>query len=132
MKIFRYIVLGGIVLVVLPLGYLLLELFALSTQYESYGDKIIVHGMLSGRQEFTAYVPTKEICDQISKNAYSVPFMNGSNKQVFYVQSYCFWQIATEKKDETFCQYIKEKKHFLYDGSYYTADSCKKEIGRLK
>ncbi len=132
MKIFKYIILGVLALATLFVVYLLLELFAFSSQYESYGNKIIVHGLLSGRQEFTAYTPTKEICEQISPDIYQVAFMNGGNQKIMYVRSYCFWQAALENKDEALCQYVVEKKHFLYNGSYFTAESCRQEVNKLK
>lgn len=71
------------------------------------------------------YFKGEETCLSIPAYAYETAnIFNPSDAQTAYIRSKCFLKLATEERNEEYCQYVKERKSMLYDGSAYSPEKC--------
>ena len=71
------------------------------------------------------YIKGEETCFSIPAYAYTTGnIFNPGDAQTAYIRSECFLKLATEERNEKYCQYVRERTSLFFDGSAYSPEKC--------
>jgi hypothetical protein len=67
-----------------------------------------------------------DFCYRIAPDSYVEYPMNPRGSQIVYLRSDCLLYVAVRRQDPTLCGEVKPAKAPFFDGSFYTAENCRK------
>lgn len=78
-------------------------------------------------------LPEEKKCELIPDECgYTGLIFNPKGMQTSYFKSECYYDIAIKRLDKTFCDLVVERKSLIFNGSYYSPESCRKKIDATK
>jgi hypothetical protein len=79
-----------------------------------------------------AALPKPELCHKISPRSVSVGALENGGRQVAYLRSRCYLEVALQLRQSSYCERVKPAESWLYASDFLTPESCRRQVRALR